>query len=89
MPGDPSEAACSIFHSFKGGLFHCIYVIVNLCNKAIRELTENFRQFVKCLFQCVILFSYACKRLKPGLFWYAVEREPVRLESTNPKKNTY
>ena len=27
-----------------------IYVSVNLCNQAIRELTENFRQFVKCLF---------------------------------------
>ena len=23
-----------------------IYVSVNLCNQAIRELTENFRQFV-------------------------------------------
>jgi len=46
------------------------------------------RQFVKCLFQSVNLFFYACKTLKPGLFWYAVEREPVRLESTNPKKNS-
>ena len=26
-----------------------IYVSVNLCNKAIRELTENFRQFVNFL----------------------------------------
>ena len=31
---------------------------------------------------------YACKTLKPGLFWYAVEREPVRLESTNPRRNS-
>ena len=30
-----------------------IYVSVNLCNQAIRELTENFRQFVKCLFKSV------------------------------------
>ena len=66
--------------------FIYIYVSVNLCNQAIRGLTENFRQFVKCLFQSVNLFFYACKTLKPGLFWYAVEREPVRLESTNPKK---
>ena len=65
-----------------------IYVSVNLCNQAIRELTENFRQFVKYMFQSVHLFFYACKTLKPGLFWYAVEREPVRLESTNPKKNS-
>ena len=62
------------------------YVNVNLCNEAIRELPENFRQFVKCLFKSVNLFFYACKTLKTGLFWYAVEREPVRLESTNPKK---
>ena len=55
-------------------------------NKAIPELTENFRQFVKFLFKSVNLFFNACKTLKPGLFWYAVEREPVRLESTNPKK---
>ena len=66
-------------------LIHSKYVSVNLCNQASRELTENFRQFVKCLFQSVILLFYACKTLKPGLFWYAVEREPVRLESTNPK----
>ena len=63
-----------------------IYVSVNLCNQAICELNGNFRQFVKCLFQSVNLILYACKTLKPGLFWYAVEREPVRLESTNPKK---
>ena len=65
-----------------------IYVSVNLCNQAIRELTENFKQFVKCPFQSVNLFFYTCKTLKPGLFWYAVEREPVRLESTNPKKKS-
>ena len=65
-----------------------VYVSVNLCNQAIRELTETFMQFVKCLFQSVNLFFYACKTLKPGLFWYAVEREPVRLASTNPKKNS-
>ena len=64
------------------------YFSVNLYNQAIRELTENFRQFVKCLLQSVNIFFYACKTLKPGLFWYAVEREPVRLESTNPKKNS-
>ena len=46
-------------------------------NQAICELTENFRQLLKCLFQSVKLFFYACKTLKPGLFWYAVEREPV------------
>ena len=51
-------------------------------------MTENFRQLLKCLFQSVILFLYACKTLKPGLFLYAVEQEPVRLESTNPKKNS-
>ena len=56
-----------------------IYVSVNLCNQAIPELTENFRQFVKLLFKSVNLFFNACKTLKPGLFWYAVEREPVRL----------
>ena len=65
-----------------------IYVSVNLWNQAICELSENFRQFVKCLFQSVHLFFYARKTLKPGLFWYAVEREPVRLESTNPKKKS-
>ena len=59
-----------------------------MCNRPIRELTENFRQFVKYLLKSVNLFIYACKTLKPGLFWYAVEREPVRLESTNPKKNS-
>ena len=63
-----------------------IYVSVNLCNQVIRELTKNCRQFVKYLFKSVNLFFYACKTLKPGRFWYAVEREPVRLESTNPKK---
>ena len=36
--------------------FLSAYVSVNLCNQAIRELTENFRQFVKCLFQSVNLF---------------------------------
>ena len=65
-----------------------MYVSVNLWNQAICELAENFRQFVKCLFQSVNLFFNACKTLKPGLFWYAVELEPVRLESTNPKKNS-
>ena len=65
-----------------------VYVSVNLCNQASRELTENFRQLMKCLFQSVNLLFYAYKTLKPGLFWYAVEREPVRLESTNPKKNS-
>ena len=53
--------------------FMYIYVSVNLCNQAIRELTENFRQLVKCLFQSVNLFFYACKTLKPGLFRYAVD----------------
>ena len=61
-----------------------IYVSVNLRNQAIRELTENCRQFVKYLFQSVNLFI----TLKPGLSWYAVEQEPVRLEYTNPKKNS-
>ena len=63
-----------------------VYVSVNLCNQAIRELTENFRQFVKCLFQSVNLFFYACKTLKSGLFWYAVDTNLFRLESTNSKK---
>ena len=70
--------------------FSCIYIYVgvNLWNQAICELTKNCRQFVKCLFQSVNLFFYACKTLKPGLFSYAVEREPVRLESTNPEKKS-
>ena len=76
-------------HRYDKTLWIYIYVSVNLCNQAIRELTENFTQFVKCLFQSVNLFFYACKTLKPGLFWYAVEREPVRLESTNSKKNPH
>ena len=63
-----------------------MYISVNLCNQAIRELTENFRQFVKCLFQSVNLFFYAYKTLKPGLFWYAADTNLFRLESTNPKK---
>ena len=64
-----------------------MYMLASICcNQASRELTENFRKFVKCLFQSVNLFCYACKTLKPGLFWYAVEREPLRLESTNPKQ---
>ena len=29
--------------------FRHVYVSVNLCNQAIRELTENFRQFVNIL----------------------------------------
>ena len=41
-----------------------IYVSVNLCNQVIRELTANFRQFVKC----GQFIFYACKTLKPGLF---------------------
>jgi len=61
-----------------------IHVSINLWNQAICELTENFRQFVKCLFQSVNLFFYACKTLKPGLFWYAVDTNLFRLESTNP-----
>ena len=63
-----------------------IYISVNLCNQAICELTENSRQFGKCLFQSVNLFFYACKTMKPGLFWYAVDINLFRLESTNPKK---
>ena len=65
---------------------YLIYFSVNLCNQAIRELTENLKQFVKCLFQSVNLFFYACKTLEPGLFWYAVDANLFRLESTNPKK---
>ena len=33
-----------------------VYVSVNLCNQPIRELTENFRQFVNCgqfIFLCM------------------------------------
>ena len=76
----------NIYNIWSSKLELYIYVSVNLRNEAIRELTDNFRQFVKCLFQSVILFFYACKTLKPGLFWYAVEREPVRLESKGKRK---
>ena len=33
----------------------CMYVRVNLSNKEICKLSENCRQFVKCLFQSVNL----------------------------------
>ena len=59
-----------------------VYVSVNLSNQTVCKLSENCRQFVKCLFQSVNLFFYACKTLKPGLFWYAVEREPVMLHQS-------
>ena len=36
-----------------------IYVSVNLSNQAICKLYENFRQFVKFMFQSINLFSYA------------------------------
>ena len=57
-------------------------------NQAIRKLSENLRQFVKSLFQSVNLFFSACKILKPGFFWYAVDTNLFRLGSTNPKKNS-
>ena len=71
-------------------IYSCIYIYVsvNLCNQAIRELTENFRQFVKFLFQSVNLFSYAFKTLKPDFFWYAVDTNLFRIGSTNPKKKS-
>ena len=49
---------------------------------------SNFRFLPIFIFQVYFsdFYLHACKTLKPGLFWYAVEREPVRLESTNPKK---
>ena len=31
-------------------------------------------------------FFYVCKTLQPGLYWYAVDTNLFRLESTNPKK---
>ena len=45
-----------------------------------------FRQFVKCLFQSVNLFFYACKTLKPGFFQNAVDTNLFRLGFINPKK---
>ena len=35
--------------------FECVYVSVNLWNQAICKLSENFRQFVKYLFQSINL----------------------------------
>ena len=32
------------------------------------------------------LYLHACKTLKPGFFWYAVDTNLFRLGSTNPKK---
>ena len=52
----------------------------------ICKLSENCRQFVKYLFQSMNLFFYACKTMKPGFFWYAVDTNLFRLGSTNPKK---
>ena len=63
-----------------------IYVSVNLTNQAICKLSENFRQFVKCLFKSVNLFFYACKTLEPAFFWYAADTNLFRLGSVNPKK---
>ena len=87
--GKYTELALNLIEKIVGAheklLLH-VYVSVNLWNQVICELTENFRQFVICLFQSVNLFFYACKTLKPGLFWYAVDTNLFRLESTNPKK---
>ena len=39
-------------------------------------------------FWCCIPMIYACKTLKPGFFWYAVDTNLLRLESTNLEKNS-
>ena len=33
-----------------------------------------------------MLYTYACKTLKPGFFWYVVDTNLFRLGSINPKK---
>jgi len=33
-----------------------------------------------------MLHTYACKTLKPGFFWYAIDTNLFRLGSTDPKK---
>ena len=81
LPQRREDILGPFFHVLLSPTLSLIYVSVNLCNQAIRELTENFRQFVKCRFQSVNLFFYACKTLKPGLFWYAVDTNLFLLES--------
>ena len=65
-------------------------------SKVVRKDPESAEQKEKTIFQIFPIFIFqvyfsdfylhACKTLKPGFFWYAVDTNLFRLGSTNPKK---